>query len=377
MTNLQTHATVVLLLIASNCAHPPPEARVARVQELGVLEMTDAIQGRDGGYSVLAWGQSIWLYGDTVLESVDEDGSNWHHNSFSLTRDRDASDGIGGFSEIDDSAGAPAHLLAPTESERQYNQAHQQRPDQTCQEQPCGARWATWPADAIHDPERDRVLIFYSKLHAAPGELNFYSVGQSIAVWHGLESLPQRPVFGLDPDHPTLLFPGEEGALGLGVLIEDEHLHAFLCRRHSLDHRCSLARVPLARALSRDEWRFYDGRDWSRERERAAHLFDGGSIMDVSWNQYLERYTAIYTRPLDRDVVLRTAPALTGPWSEELLLFRAESERDIYDALPHSEFAEQDGRVQYITFSRPTGQGWFASEMPIVQVVLERIRSPM
>lgn len=356
-------------LAAIHCSHSPPDAHLVTATEIGVLQTSDVIQGRDGGYSLSAWGRSVWLYGDTVLASADENGENWHHNSFSTTEDDDASDGLDGFVEPRDGAGAPVHFLSPTADERAYNLAHL---GEECAETPCGARWATWPSGGAYDQERDRVLIFYSKLHAAPGELNFYSVGQSLAVWHSPESAPERPVLDPDGEHPTLLFPGERAAMGLGVNIEGEHLYTFMCWRDYVTHHCGLARVPLSDALTRAAWEYYTGSSWSPRRSDLEALFAGAPIMDVFFNTFLERYTAIYSRPLSRDVALRTARALTGPWSDELVLFRADSERDVYDALPHREFAEAGGQVQYITFSRPTGTGWFDAELPIVRVELDR-----
>jgi hypothetical protein len=71
-------------------------------------------------------------------------------------------------------------------------------------------------------------------------------------------------------------------------------------------------------------------------------------------------------------VVIRSAPALIGPWSEPAKLFTADHKSKdgwTYDALPHPEFAEENGRVQYVTFSRPTGE-FLASEVAVVRVEL-------
>jgi hypothetical protein len=77
--------------------------------------------------------------------------------------------------------------------------------------------------------------------------------------------------------------------------------------------------------------------------------------------------------PLSNDVVLRSAPALTGPWSEPLRLFVADpgaSEGSAYDAQEHPQFAEERGRVLYITHSRPDGKTWFSARFPLIHVEL-------
>ena len=354
--------------LLSACHGALPALDVVSAAEIGVVETQPAIQGRDGGFSIEAWGRSVWVYGDTVLTVPDEDGSTWHHNSFSTTGDLDASDGISGATEQLDAAGAPMHFLAPTPDERAFNLAHS---GENC-EQPCNARWATWPISAIYDPERDRVLVFYGKIYSEPGDFNFHGVGHSIAVWDSIDTLPRRPELAPSSEHPTIMFPTGDRQVGLAPTIEGEHLYAFACELTFVVHECALARVPLSQALERAAWQFWTGSDWSSDGASAAKVLETGPIMDISWNDYLERYTAIYSRPFDRDVVIRTAPALTGPWSDEALLFVAKSDGDVYDALPHREYAEGAGQVQYITYSRPTNTAWLATEFPIVRVELKR-----
>ena len=95
---MHTRARLALafaLIQAAACDQgPPPSAEVVSASEIGLLPMNPEIQGRDGGYSVRAWGRSIFLFGDTVLTVPDDDGATWHHNSFSLAADLDATGGI-------------------------------------------------------------------------------------------------------------------------------------------------------------------------------------------------------------------------------------------------------------------------------------------
>ena len=98
------------------CRAPGPE--VSSAVEIGTLEQSEMIEGRDGGGSAVAWGRSVWVYGDTVLTVADEQGRNWHHNSYSMTEDLDASDGITGFVEPLDSAGAPQHFIPRARASR-------------------------------------------------------------------------------------------------------------------------------------------------------------------------------------------------------------------------------------------------------------------
>ena len=41
-----------------------------------------------------------------------------------------------------------------------------------------------------------------------------------------------------------------------------------------------------------------------------------------------------------------------------------------YDVVHHPEYEEDGGRIQYLTWSRPTGEGWFESEMAFMRLEL-------
>src|SRR2546423_11991190 len=124
----------LLVLLAACTAHPFGASAV----EVAVLPQAPTISGRDGGPSGVCWGHSVWSFGDTVLYAPDENGTNWHHNSFSITDDLDGADGIGGFQERTDSVGAPRYFVAPTADEAAFNADHY---GDSCRVPPCGARW--------------------------------------------------------------------------------------------------------------------------------------------------------------------------------------------------------------------------------------------
>jgi hypothetical protein len=350
----------------SEKAPDPGGASVRGVEELGVMAMSPLVRARDGGYSAWLWGRSVWVYGDTVLSQPDEDGLSWHHNSFSFTEDRSASGGITGFAERPDGAGAPRHVLAPTPSERAFNFAHMGDP---CDE-PCGARYAAWPQALVDDPVRGRALLFYGLIYAEPGDFNFRGVGGGIAVWERLDADPVRSDVAPGMEHPTLTFAADEPNFGAAAFKRDDDLLAFGCVPDFVVQRCRLGRAPIASALDRAAWRFWDGRAWVADWRSAAILFDGAAIMSIGFNQHVGAWTAIYAVPLTRTVVMRTAPDPTGPWSAEQVLFAATTTADTaYDLLTHPEYEEENGRVLYLTHSRPTGV--LASEMTLYRLELD------
>lgn len=358
--------------LGAGCSDDPPLAVVVSARELGFLDQSPAIQGRDGGESARVWGRTVFAFGDTVLDVPDAEGQTWHHNSFSFTDDTDASDGIGPLVERNDAAGAPIYFVAPTADEAAFNVAHRGDP---CMEMPCGARWAAWPGEPVWDAARGRALVFYELIYAEPGDFNFRGVGQSLAVWTSFDDVPARPELSPGSAHPTLLWAEGERAPGIAPQVVGEDLFAFECRKASLSRPCVLFSAPLSRALEHDAWRVWTGDGWSASPSDGEDLFDGAPIMSVHWNTWLGAYVAVYSRPLGNDVVMRTAPALTGPWSDEGLLFvanRGTASGWTYDAVAHAELSGDGGRILYVTYSQPTGVTWFSGRFPLVEVVLAR-----
>jgi hypothetical protein len=282
--------------------------------------------------------------------------------------DHDASDGITGLSERDDAAHAPVLFVPNTPDEAAYNAAHAGDP---CQVMPCHARWAVWPGDLIYDAARDRALIVYQLVAAAPGDFNFHSVGQGLATWSGFTADVVRPDVRPGTDHPSLLFGPDEPAWGTATAVDGDDLYAFARIGEGFEPPCHLARVPLASAVDHDAWRYWDGAGWGSDPAVAADLFACAPIMSVSRNAAAGGWLAVYSAPLSNEVRYRTAPALTGPWTDAATAFTADRKGmggTSYDALEHVEYASADGKTIYLTYSRSNGVPFFGADL-----VLERV----
>lgn len=355
--------TTVLLLAA--CAGE--DVQLEQAKEMGLLETTTAVKGRDGGYSGLVFGRSVWLYGDTILSLEGEDGSSWRHNSWSFTTDTNAADGLGPFEERVDDLGAPRPFFAGTAEERAFNAAHA---GEDC-EDPCGARRALWPGALIWDAEGSRALVFYHKIYGEPGPWNFYGLGSGVAIWTDFEESPVRPEPKVIDGEPTLLFSADEGSFGAAALIHDGFLYAYACDG-GLDKPCLLGRVPPGEVEDRSAWKFYaDDGTWIENVADADPVFDGAPMLDVHYNEHLRRFLALYSRPLSNDVVVRTAPAPEGPWSSETQVFEMEPQHNgdpAYAALAHPELMEDGGRIEYFTYYRGTGD--WTGELRVVRLEL-------
>jgi hypothetical protein len=330
--------------------------------------------GRDGALSAQVWGHDVWAFGDTFMTVANVDGFNFVSNTLGISATQVVDGGLTLADRLDD-AGAPEGLFRPTSDELAYDIAHQQLPDGGCGETPCGGRWATWPGAIVFDPsDAGTALAFYGLVTAAPGDFNFQGVGQAVAIWSDFDELPVRSPLNVCPGQPMALFCQDEPGFGSAAALVDGQVYAFGCVQNGFSYPCQLGRVPFGQVQVKTGWQYWNGSTWSAQLSDAASVFDGASIMNVFFDPYLSQWMAIYAQTLSNQVVYRTAPDLTGRWSDEGNLFvadRKDAGGTTYDAVVHPELAEDNGRIQYVTFSRPNGVGIFNSEFALVRVTFQ------
>jgi hypothetical protein len=366
-------ASLAVLALVAGCSQPAPIGKVASVEELGALQESPLIVGRDGAVTGEVWGHEVWVFGDTFMTVANDEGFNFVSNTFSISANAVIDGGLALADRLDD-AGAPESLFQPTPTELAFDLAHQMDPDGGCQQTPCGGRWATWPGALVFDPsDGGTALAFHGLVTAAPGDFNFQGVGQAVAVWSNFEALPTRTALNLCPGEPMALFCENEPPFGSTATEINGLIYTYGCEQSGFDFPCQLGRVAFADAQVKSAWQFWSGSGWSSKISDAATLFNGASIMNVYFNAHLGQWMVIYAQTLSNQIVFRTAPQIMGPWSGEGDLFvadRSDAGGTTYDALVHPELSEDDGRVQYVTFSRPTA-GWFNSEFELVRVTFE------
>ena len=351
---------------------PPPSLSIVQATDLGPIPTNPDILGRDGGYSALFQGYSVWVYGDTFIAKPDAQDRTLISDSWSFTTDLNAQTGLSGFQERLDSTGAPTMILPETPAEQAFNQAHNVN---NCRAQPCGARWALWPGVIVVNPADNSALIFYMVVSAQPGAFNFQGIGTSVATWKSMQQQPQRPTLNppIVPDHPDLMFPNNEPGFGTAAFVRGGMLYVYGCGigTNSSDIGCRLGKVSPASVQDRSTWTFFAGNgNWSSNLSDAVSLFTGGTGgMSVSWNNYLQLYVAVYSRPLSQNVMIRTSPKPEGPWSGETLAFVAmtPSSGNVYDAKAHSEYDRNGGQTIFVSYSRSTPAP-FSSEVRLVAV---------
>jgi hypothetical protein len=162
------------------------------------------------------------------------------------------------------------------------------------------------------------------------------------------------------PDGTREFWKGDEPSFGVFVQRADDYLylwgslatamHLARVRPESIEDRAGyeyLVEAPTADVPGLEP-------RWSKKFRPTAKLFDAvPNEMSAAYNPYLRKHVAFHSLHRENKIVMRTAPRITGPWSEPEVVFRPERAKDtdlIYAAKEHPELAREDGRVLYVTY---------------------------
>jgi len=334
---------VAVVWSPSSSGHP---LEVAAVAEAGTIPQSHD-WFRDGGQSALVGGRILWVFGDTLFRTADEEGSHLRSNTSARS---DPDDPF----RLDDPVtdqGLPVQFVPFDDLEAEYNHLSG-RPDD---------RIAVWPTSVLAMPDGSAV-VFYREVKVSPGALNLDVLASGVAT--------VAPGAVTAVRDPGLLFSEPDPVFSAGAALADGQVYLYGCARiEGPRFGCRVARAPLAGIHDRSAYEFWDGTEWTDDAGRAVFVLDGPSGgPSVSWNPWLEKYLAVYTLGLTNRVMMRTADRPEGPWSEPVEAFvGAPTEGAFnYAAFEHPELAREDGRVVTITYFHPLGG--FRGEFRIVRV---------
>jgi hypothetical protein len=324
---------------------------VARSRQVGsqLLNNQVGVTGMDGATStVLPSGQSLWVFGDTVegpFKSIHGlDLARLRSNTAAIVPTQDASRGIRQVDFLTTPDGKRPRQIVPFADG----------------EDPAVHR--IW---AIHGLcVNDAIYLFYHRITLLKGVDVFASFqldGMGIARgdFRNYEFTRLQA-----PDGSREFWKGDEPSFGVFVERVGDHVYLWGClqtamylartRAETIQDLSSyeyLVEAPEARDLNRRP-------RWAKEYQPTAPLFDSvPNEMSAAYNPYLRRYVAFHALNREHKIVMRTAPEITGPWSEGEIAFRPERIADgdlIYAAKEHPELARDGGRVLYVTFVNST-----------------------
>ena len=339
-------AALALLQSVHAAEAPPPDPPpVVAVVEMGLVKQNAFVQCRDGTYSAMVGKKAIWTFNDTCLTSGGVLGDQFIDNTLAWNTKLDASQGITLNKDKKDADGVPVRFVPFTANEIAFTAARTR-----------ATRSRSGRATSCDDPARKRELIFFG------------------AVYRGNRRRLQRRRRrhrGRRPDvhdrHPPGPEPRPERARAeLHVVGRRAVVHRRLRARRRHAVRCyggqgvglvthvHVARVPLADALDKTKWTYWDGTQWSAKNQKLATVYQGGAAGDtIFWDDYLGEFVTVYQPFQSNDVYYRVANHPEGPWSAAAYMFTAQQGTDpSYAARVHTEYQEGGGQVEYVTLRR-------------------------
>jgi hypothetical protein len=297
--------------------------------------------GADAALSVpLADNRTLWLFGDTFIAKSakhQRSDSTMVSNTISIQTGADPRTAAISFHWRTDGDGSPAAFFANPQPNQKY-----------------------WPGHGIRLREGPLVIFLY-RVVSTPGHgLGFASAGYAIAVIDN----PDAPVATWRPRITDVAPSAFDAAPATAVVQDGEYIVAVAIRQQGT-HAGALVRYPAASLakgdVSKAEWWAGDARGWVPEAALGAGgptfvMDDAGAECSLLWDARTGSFIHIASYGFGASTIaLRTAAALTGPWSAPITVYRPpESDGPrpfVYAAKAHPELVGPDSASLVITYA--------------------------
>lgn len=296
--------------------------------------------GADAALSVpLGNGRTLWLFGDTFVamsRANVRSESEMVRNTVAIQVGDDPRSASIAFSWRKNAEGSPASFF-PQHGQRWY-----------------------WPGHGVRLAEGPLVIFLYVMVGTPGKGLGFACTGYALAVIDD----PDTPAATWEPriveaapsafDAIPATAVVRDGAHVVALAIRQEGAHAGALVRY---HAASLAQGDAGQA----EWWTDDGRGWVPEAalgsgEPAFVMDDAGSESSLHWDARTRSFIHIASYGFGASTIgLRTAQALTGPWSTPVIVYRPpESDGPrpfVYAAKAHPELVGPDATDLVVTYA--------------------------
>ncbi len=303
------------------------------------------ITGQDGATSIpLPAGGALWLFGDTI------------EGEFRSIRGLSLADKLSNTAAVVPAQRArqgltPFNFLTTTDSQRPREVIPFHSDESRAKER-------LWPMHGTCVGEH--IFVFYHRISLLPGVdvfENFKLEGMGLARARIGEWRFERLS---SPAGLREFWTGDQPTFGVFVTPNENFLYVwgslmtgmFLARTSPASISDSSSYEYLVSAPTLDEPQHHVR--WSRRFAPSAPLFDSvPNEMSAVYNRYLRCYVALHTYLRDHQIVIRTAPQITGPWSGPTVIYEPPKLTDadlIYAAKEHPELAEDNGRIIYFTY---------------------------
>jgi hypothetical protein len=314
--------TLALMLFGCQCAHSPPCLSDTQRTSTGWAEAEALFRGDpswrggDMASSVdLGAGRVLWLFGDSfVSANGSRSRAPFAHNSIAIQHGYDPAHATVDFHYQRDAQGAPSAFFAADAPDTEL-----------------------WFGDGAR--LGDVLFLFLTRIkNTGDGTFGFAADIAEARLVMNPDDDPSawKAVAVAVPANPWNVMLSE-GA----VLVDGGYLYAFACADPG-NHDMFLVRWPVDTVkqgkLDDPEWATGTGA-WTAQSKMSAppmRVFAGGHTeMSVFFDSARSRYVQVQATGFPGDLMLRTAPALTGPWSEARAIYHP-PEADCTDVITYA-----------------------------------------
>lgn len=364
---------IAAVLAIGSCAAPdrnaaPAEGVVRDPAWESILTGNEGLTGGDGGGSVLIpGGRVLWMLADSIVGRVVDGrhgpGSAIVNNAIVVhPRQRPA--------DRPPPSDAIARLFGPAPKPGAHSAWLM--PDGQTEPREGASSWF-WPTGgACVTQAGDRhpaLILFYTRLSRRGGDAegtvwNFHATHSTVAVIDNPADEP-RAWRVASHDLGPIERDGRRINWGGAVVAEPDAPVRVLGidDTDNLNKKAVLARVAGDQMGDPEHWRFWTGRGWSPERHDVAPICEHVTD-ELSVHREGGRWIMIHMEPnLGRRIMVRTAPELTGPWTEPRVIYEcpepaAADHLMVYAARAHPELSGPASRGLLVTYAVNSTDFW-------------------
>lgn len=343
-------AMMMAMLAAAGCASFAPEAGTSRARAFtagNVLFHRDPRWlGADAALSIpLGHDRILWLFGDTFVATSGRhlrSESRMVGNTIAIQSGADPRNASMTFHWRKGLDGSPLSFFPDPDSGPEFSVRKY------------------WPGHGVRLSQGPLVIFLYA-IATTPGQgLGFANAGYAIAVVDEPDTSPEfwRPrIFAAFPaafDAMPATAVVQDGEYVFAVAIRQNGMHAGALVRYRAD---SLAKGDLGHA----EWWAGNARGWVREVAVGADgpvfvIDDAGAECSLHWDARMQSYVHVASYGFGASTIgVRKAPALTGPWSAPVQIYRppesAGTRPLVYAAKAHPELIALDSADLLVTYA--------------------------
>jgi hypothetical protein len=311
--------------------------------------------GQDGGQSIDLGAQTMFVYSDTLIAPIyGPNNSGDHPAAISSSPDR-----AGIFRANCAGITASGADLRDSLQKIQYFLGEDGYPKEilaaTPEEQAIGIRF--WPEHGVLLD--GKVYLYYLGIQTIdPASIwGFRNLGVGLAILNLASGECQRILRG--GEWRLWSLDVDDFHFGVQVIRKGDHLIVFGSLRRGFDTEGIIGRVHVSQIEDPSAYKFRRTATarWVKSMNLAGGIGPTGPEYSVSYNPFLGKYLMVFTETYKKNLMLRTADVMEGPYSPPMMIgrlpHRAGSEL-LYFGFEHPRFAAEDGRRVFITYCQPT-----------------------